>query len=112
MVKPRKRLMLEHHREVKWPKRLRIYAATSVMTMHRSPFKPKRLPKDEIGQWRGLFPLLSRRREASPMEDAEYLRMMARRALSLAVETTDNPALVDSLVVMAGRYLEIPNPKR
>jgi hypothetical protein len=40
------------------------------------------------------------------MEDAEHLRMMAKRALALAIETTDNPELVDSLVVMAGQYLE------
>jgi hypothetical protein len=45
-------------------------------------------------------------REAIPMEDAEHLRMMAKRALALAIETTDNPELVDSLVVMAGQYLE------
>jgi hypothetical protein len=40
------------------------------------------------------------------MEDAEHLRVMAKRALTLAIETTDNPELVDSLVVMAGQYLE------
>jgi hypothetical protein len=45
-------------------------------------------------------------REAIPMENAEHLRMMAKRALALAIETTDNPELVESLVVMAGQYLE------
>ena len=40
------------------------------------------------------------------MENAEHLRMMAKRALALAIETTDNPELVESLVVMAGQYLE------